>query len=163
MRFRFCTHRNASTAAHTASVSTWLNMTVRTSRKLIRPLLWGAVRAHPESARLSFFRRPYQVRARRLERAYEKSDDQKMVREIIKHLRIYGMLVRMNVMSQMEYRANFITGMLMELGYLVVKILYVLVAFRAGRRIAGFSPDEILVFVGKFVLVTGFYAGVFMM
>lgn len=86
-----------------------------------------------------------------------------MVREIIKHLRIYAMLVRMNVMSQMEYRANFVTGMLMELGYLVVKILYVLVAFRAGRRIAGFSPDEILVFVGTFVLVTGFYAGVFMM
>ncbi len=86
-----------------------------------------------------------------------------MIREIIKHLRIYAMLVRMNVMSQMEYRANFVTGMLMELGYLVVKILYVLVAFRAGRRIAGFSPDEVLVFVGTFVLVTGFYAGVFMM
>ena len=86
-----------------------------------------------------------------------------MLREIIKHLRIYAMLVRMNVMSQMEYRANFVTGILMELGYLVVKILYVLVAFRAGRRIAGFSPDEILVFVGTFVLVTGFYAGVFMM
>ena len=86
-----------------------------------------------------------------------------MVREIIKHLKIYTMLVRMNVMSQMEYRANFVTGMLMELGYLVVKILYVLVAFRAGRRIAGFSPDEILVFIGTFVLVTGFYAGVFMM
>jgi len=79
-----------------------------------------------------------------------------MIREIIKHLRIYAMLVRMNVMSQMEYRANFVTGMLMELGYLVVKILYVLVAFRAGRRIAGFSPDEVLVFVGTFVLVTGF-------
>jgi len=86
-----------------------------------------------------------------------------MIREIIKHLRIYAMLVRMNVMSQMEYRANFVTGMMMELGYLVTKILYVLVAFQAGRRIAGFSPDEILVFVGTFVLVTGFYAGVFMM
>ncbi len=38
-----------------------------------------------------------------------------------------------------------------------------MVTYRAGRRIAGFSPDEILVFVGTFVLVTGFYAGVFMM
>jgi ABC-2 type transport system permease protein len=86
-----------------------------------------------------------------------------MLREIGKHLRIYAMLVRMNVMSQMEYRANFVTGLLMELGYLVTKILYVVVAYRAGRRIAGFSPDEILVFVGTFVLATGLYAGVLMM
>jgi ABC-2 type transport system permease protein len=86
-----------------------------------------------------------------------------MIRELVKHLKIYAMLVRMNVMSQMEYRANFVTGVFMELGYLVVKILYVVVTYRAGRSIAGFTPDEILVFVGTFVLVTGFYAGIFMM
>jgi ABC-2 type transport system permease protein len=87
----------------------------------------------------------------------------RIVREIAKHIRIYGMLVRMNVMSQMEYRTNFVTGIMMELGYLVVKILYILVTYRAGRSIAGFTPDQILVFIGTFVLVTGFYAGVFMM
>jgi len=86
-----------------------------------------------------------------------------MLKEIAKHLRIWLMLVRMNVMSQMEYRTNFVTGVLMELGYLVTKILYIIVTYRAGRFIAGFSPDEILVFVGTFVLVTGFYAGVFML
>jgi len=85
------------------------------------------------------------------------------LRELRKHVRIYSCLVRMNVMSQMEYRANFVTGMLMELGYLVVKILYVVVAFSAGKSIAGFSPDEMLVFVGTFVTATGFYAGVYMM
>lgn len=86
-----------------------------------------------------------------------------ILRELRKHVRIYFSLVRMNVMSQMEYRANFVTGMLMELGYLVVKILYVVVAFRSGRSIAGFSPDEMLVFVGTFVTATGFYAGMYMM
>jgi ABC-2 type transport system permease protein len=86
-----------------------------------------------------------------------------MLKEIGKHLRIYAMLVRMNVMSQMEYRANFVTGLMMELGYLVTKILYVVVAYRAGRSIAGFTPDEIMVFVGTFVLATGFYAGMYMM
>lgn len=85
------------------------------------------------------------------------------LREIRKHCRVYLALVRMNVMSQMEYRTNFVTGILMELGYLVVKILYVVVAFRAGKDIAGFSPDEILVFVGTFVTATGFYAGLYMM
>lgn len=86
-----------------------------------------------------------------------------MLREIVKHLKLFFLLARINVMSQMEYRANFVTGVLMELGYLVTKVLYVVVAYRAGTRIAGFTPDEFLVFVGTFVLVTGFYAGVFMM
>jgi ABC-2 type transport system permease protein len=86
-----------------------------------------------------------------------------LFRELGKHLRIYGLLVRMNVMSQMEYRANFVTGIMMESGYMIVKILYIVVAFRAGRSIAGFGPDEVLVFVGTFIMVTGFYAGVFMM
>jgi ABC-2 type transport system permease protein len=84
-------------------------------------------------------------------------------RELAKHLRIYWTMVRMNVMSQMEYRANFVTGILMELGYMVTKILYIVVAFASGRNIAGFGPDEMIVFVGTFVSVTGFYAGVFMM
>lgn len=73
------------------------------------------------------------------------------------------MLVRINIMSQMEYRANFVTGIMMESGYLIAKIMYVAVAYAAGKRIAGFGPDEILVFVGTFVTLTGFYAGIFMM
>jgi ABC-2 type transport system permease protein len=85
------------------------------------------------------------------------------MREIAKHFRVYMALVRMNVMSQMEYRANFVTGIMMEIGYLAVKILYVVVAFSAGRSIAGFAPDEMLVFVGTFVTATGFYAGLYMM
>ena len=85
------------------------------------------------------------------------------MKEIFKHIKIWLMLVRINLMSQMEYRANFVTGILMEGGYLVAKIMYVIVAYSAGRNIAGFGPDEILVFIGTFVFVTGFYAGIFMM
>lgn len=73
------------------------------------------------------------------------------------------MLVRINLMSQLEYRANFVTGLLMEGGYLIVKIMYVVVAYSAGRSIAGYGPDEILVFIGTFVFLTGFYAGTIMM
>ena len=32
--------------------------------------------------------------------------------------------------------------------YLIVKIMYIVVAFQAGRDIAGFSPDQMLVFIG---------------
>lgn len=86
-----------------------------------------------------------------------------MFKEIAKHLRIWVRLVRINLMSQMEYRANFVTGLLMEGGYLFAKIMYVIVAYSAGKSIAGYGPDEILVFVGTFGTLTGFYAGIFMM
>jgi ABC-2 type transport system permease protein len=84
-------------------------------------------------------------------------------RELKKHLFIYMIFMKNNVMSQMEYRANFFTGIAMELGYLVVKILYPVVIYQSGTKINGFTPDELLIFVGTFVIITGFYAGLFMM
>jgi ABC-2 type transport system permease protein len=86
-----------------------------------------------------------------------------MIRSFWRHFLIWLRLVRMNLMGHLEYRANFVTGLLVEGGYLVVKLLYILVAYQAGKSIAGFGPDEILVFVGTFVLCTGFYAGLYMM
>jgi ABC-2 type transport system permease protein len=68
-----------------------------------------------------------------------------------------------SLIAQLEYRVNFVTGLMMELGYLVVKLLYVIVVYNAGVQVNGLSPDEVLIFVGTFVLVTGFYAGLFMM
>ncbi len=85
------------------------------------------------------------------------------MKEICKHFWIWTRLVRINLMSQLEYRANFVTGLMMEGGYLFAKIMYVIVVYAAGKRIAGYTPDEILVFIGTFVALTGFYAGVFMM
>ncbi len=82
---------------------------------------------------------------------------------LVHHLKIWARLIKMNLMGQLEYRANFVTGLLVEGGYLIVKLLYILVAFQAGKTIAGYGPDEILVFVGTFVLCTGFYAGLYMM
>jgi ABC-2 type transport system permease protein len=84
-------------------------------------------------------------------------------RELVKHLRVYLLLARMNAMSQLAYRTNFVTGILMELVFLLTKLLYALVAFRAGRTVAGLAPNELLVFVGTFITATGFYAGLFMM
>ncbi len=84
-------------------------------------------------------------------------------REIEKHLFIYFLFVKNCLASQMEYRINFITGIAMECGYLIVKIMYVVVIYRSGKTIHGLSPDAMLLFIGTFVIVTGFYAGLFMM
>lgn len=86
-----------------------------------------------------------------------------ILREIKKHAFIWYVFMKNNLIAQLEYRANFFTGLAMEAGYLLVKLLYVIVVYRAGSSVNGMSPDEVLVFVGTYVLITGFYAGFFML
>lgn len=86
-----------------------------------------------------------------------------LIREIKKHLFIWYVFMKNSLIGQMEYRVNFFTGLAMELGYLMVKLLYVIVVYRAGSSVNGMTPDEVLVFVGTYVMVTGFYAGFFML
>jgi ABC-2 type transport system permease protein len=45
---------------------------------------------------------------------------------------------------------------------LLVKLSYVVVVYRSGVAVNGLSPDEILLFIGTFVTLTAFYAGLFM-
>jgi ABC-2 type transport system permease protein len=82
--------------------------------------------------------------------------------EIKKHIVIYFLFIKFSVMAQMEYRFNFIGNMAMEVGYLCVKLSYVVVVYRSGVKINGLSPDEILMFIGTFITMTGIYAGLFM-
>ncbi len=84
-------------------------------------------------------------------------------REIKKHAFIWFVFMKNSLIGQLEYRVNFFTGLSMEVGYLIVKLMYVIVVYRAGSSVNGMTPDEVLVFVGTFVIVTGFYAGLFML
>lgn len=84
-------------------------------------------------------------------------------RELKKHVRIYLLFLKFSLMSQMEYRFNFIGNLSMEGGYLLAKLSYVLVVYRSGVKINGLSPDEILLFIGTFVTLTAAYAGLFML
>jgi ABC-2 type transport system permease protein len=85
-----------------------------------------------------------------------------IIREIKKHLQIYVLFVKNSLMAQMEYRFNFIGNFSMETGYLLVKLSYIVVVYRSGVQINGLSPDEILLFIGTFIFMTAFYAGMFM-
>src|SRR5690242_9637053 len=86
-----------------------------------------------------------------------------LLRELRKHLFIYFLFLKYNLMAQMEYRFNFIGNMAMETGYLLVKLSYVVVVYRSGVNINGLSPDEVLLFIGTFVTLTAVYAGLFML
>jgi ABC-2 type transport system permease protein len=83
--------------------------------------------------------------------------------EIRKHWRLWLAFMKSSLAAQLEYRANFLTGVAMEIGYLLVKLMFVLVVYQAGVSIQGLTPDEVLLFSGCFVLMTGFYAGIIMM
>ncbi len=85
-----------------------------------------------------------------------------LFRELKKHVQIYILFIKFSVMAQMEYRSNFIGNLAMETGYLFVKLSYMVVVYRAGVTINGLSPDEILLFSGTFIMLTGFYAGLYM-
>jgi ABC-2 type transport system permease protein len=85
-----------------------------------------------------------------------------LYRELKKHVLIYFLFVKNSLMAQMEYRFNFIGNLAMESGYLLVKLSYVVVVYRSGVEINGLSPDEILLFIGTFITLTGVYAGMFM-
>ncbi len=86
-----------------------------------------------------------------------------MMKEIRKHLILWGMLIRNSLMSQLEYRANFFTGIAMELGYFLAKIVYMIVIYKTNVPINGLTPDEVLVFFGTYMVATGPYAGLYMM
>ncbi|MBL8094618.1 MAG: ABC-2 family transporter protein [Anaerolineales bacterium] len=82
--------------------------------------------------------------------------------ELRKHLLIYGLFVKNSLIAQLEYRFSFIGNFSMEAGYLLVKLSYVVVVYRAGVTLNGLTPDEVLLFSGTFVALTGLYAGLFM-
>jgi ABC-2 type transport system permease protein len=85
-----------------------------------------------------------------------------ILHELRKHIYIYCLFVKNSLMAQMEYRFNFIGNLSMEAGYLLVKLSYVVVIYNSGVKINGLSPDEILLFIGTFITLTGVYAGMFM-
>lgn len=84
-----------------------------------------------------------------------------MLSEIKKHLKIYGHFVKISIMQQMEYRVNFILGIVIECAYLATKLLYVLITQNAGGTVGGMTPDQIMLFVGTFMILTGLYVGLF--
>ncbi len=85
------------------------------------------------------------------------------MKEIKKHLFLWCILMKNSLMGQLEYRMNFFTGIAMELGYFLAKIVYMIVVYKTGVPINGLTPDEVLVFFGSYMIATGPYAGLYMM
>jgi len=85
----------------------------------------------------------------------------RILTDIKKYILIYFIFVKNCLIAQMEYRINFISGIAVECGYLLAKILYIVVIYRAGVVINGLTPDAILMFIGTYIIMTGLYMGLF--
>ncbi len=73
------------------------------------------------------------------------------------YCRLMGVFVKYSLMSALEYRANFIAGMTVEMGWMIIKLLYVAIIYKAGTSIGILTPDHILLFVGTYIFMTGIF------
>lgn len=79
------------------------------------------------------------------------------MQRIFYYLRLVFLFVRMSFSSQLEYRINFISGVLVESGYMCIKLTYLVVVIRAGSNIGTLTPDMILIFIGTYIFMTGIW------
>lgn len=79
------------------------------------------------------------------------------MKNIGRYCRLMGVFAKYSLMSALEYRINFITGMTVEMGWMIIKLLYVAIIYKAGTNIGILTPDHILLFIGTYVLMTGVY------
>ncbi|MBB3108125.1 ABC-2 type transport system permease protein [Paenibacillus phyllosphaerae] len=74
---------------------------------------------------------------------------------------IYHLFLKNSLIYMMEYRVNFMFGVLVEIGFLAIKLSYVYVVFRIGTDLNGLSPHNILLFIGTFTIMAGLYSALF--
>lgn len=85
----------------------------------------------------------------------------KVWKEIGRHIYIYIKFVKNSLIKLMIYRANFFMMMAVETAFLLTKLLYALVVYNAGCSIKGFSGDEILLYSGTFIIMSGIHVSLF--
>ena len=77
------------------------------------------------------------------------------------YLGLLGLFAKYSVMEQMAYRVNWVAGITVECGYMLIKLMYALLILQAGGPINGLSTGEMLMCVGTYIALTGLYMGVY--
>ena len=81
------------------------------------------------------------------------------MKHIISRSKYYALLllafIRISLLSQLEYRLNFISGVVVELAYMCIKLTYLVVVIRTGVKIGALTPDMVIIFIGSYCLMTG--------
>lgn len=72
-----------------------------------------------------------------------------------KYFEIYKKFLKISFRSQLMYRTNFLTAVVVEFFWVLSHLVYVLAIWRAGVRFPGFGNEALLVFVGTYLILTG--------
>lgn len=82
---------------------------------------------------------------------------------IKKYIMLYIMFIKISIMSQMEYRINFLISMCIQLAFMCVKLSYIVVLYKVGIQINGFSPDEMMIMIGTYSALSGVFVSFFLL
>ncbi|MCM3132889.1 ABC-2 family transporter protein [Paenibacillus polysaccharolyticus] len=72
-----------------------------------------------------------------------------------KYIRVYSMFIKNALITLMEYRANFFISFAVECLNFFFKIIYVLIIYKSGVTIEGISQNELQLFVGVYIFLSG--------
>lgn len=64
---------------------------------------------------------------------------------------------KLSLASQLEYKINFISSILCEIGYFVIKSMYAVICYQNNVQIGTLNPDKICIIIGTYTLLTGIY------
>lgn len=64
---------------------------------------------------------------------------------------------RLSLQSVMEYPLNFMSGMCVELAYMVIKLVYLYVVLTTGMKVGSLTPQMVIIFVGTYIFMTGIW------
>ncbi len=81
----------------------------------------------------------------------------KPIRTFIRYLKLFGEFCKLNLAAQMEYRINFVSSVLVELGYFIIKAMYVVICYQNDVHIGTLDPNRICIIIGTYVFMTGVY------
>ena len=71
------------------------------------------------------------------------------------YVRLLIAFMRISLLSQLEYRLNFISGLCVEMAYMCIKLTYLVVVMRTGVNIGSLTPDMVMMFIGMYCFMTG--------
>ena len=71
------------------------------------------------------------------------------------YLKLLFVFMRISLLSQLEYRLNFISGIAVESGYMCIKLTYLVVVMRTGVNVGTLTPYMVMLFIGTYCFMTG--------
>jgi ABC-2 type transport system permease protein len=67
-----------------------------------------------------------------------------------------------SIIQQMEYRNNFFMSIGVECIFLASKLIYVIIIYNVNEKINGLTADQIIFFIGSYLILTAIYTGFFL-